>query len=207
MGDHLSTLLGTVVIDMPVANARLLVAYCGEAPMLTSQHSITGSGLDAIVQLNHSQVVWRMSVGEVDPPVTIDFGAVSFGELVLTYNTRDPRRPYDGYVPFVTEVLHFGKDGSLISERKVVLPKEEFSPARAREYASKAREAIRSDQADSIETFSSCLGKLRNMGIDSPSKVMNILDELSHVADGAYSELVGNCRAEIQTIADITGAR
>ena len=182
--------IGTVVVDRPVGSARLVISYYGDPPQLLSQTRIRGNGISAHIQRADGTDLWGAGAGEADSAIAIEFGRAPQGEVQILYYTRDPRQPYEDYVPFIRETIRVKSGTATVAEQTILLEKEAFDPAKAEALAASAKKAIKSKESDNLDSLGTALGTLRNMGVDSPEAILRVLDGLSRTADGHCAEMI-----------------
>jgi hypothetical protein len=170
---------------------------------LLSPTKLRSDCIIAEIRRASGEAVVVTSVCEIDPPFVVDFSGWRQGEMSVTEYTRDPRQPQEECVPLYRTDIRVKSNATITEENTLLLQGEAFDVDRARSLVADVENAIRSDRSGSLDRLENCLGTLRNMAIDSPEQVLQVLDGLSRKADGAYAETIDDYRAEITAIKEM----
>lgn len=194
----------TVVVSQPLGQCRLIIAYEGEPPRLVREGCLKGEGMFYVDILDpQSRAVFHVSIGEIDPPLAADYSQAQNGTLVLTYYTRDPRTP-ENDPAFVEETIHVR--GIVVTKTaRVVLKADRYDPARAREMVDSIKKGLplaREDEPDPLEFV---LGHLRNMGIDNPTAMLELLKELNGKVGTHGQEILDSVEGDLSWVKEIRG--
>jgi hypothetical protein len=192
---------GTVVIARPFGSGWMRISCYGFPLELMSATRVRGSGVYVSVTDEAGRDVWGMNSGEAELPVEVEFGEASKAELQVEYYALDGRSGPSEYVPFSRVTVRGDSDATVVVQEKLLLEGEPFDAARADELVRSAEKAMNADQSDSPETFDRRLMSLRNMGINAPEKVLDVLGRLR--GDGCYGEMVEDYEAELETVRSI----
>jgi hypothetical protein len=117
----------------------------------------------------------------------------------VIYYAHDPRiahRRERQWAPFIKERVALVKDDVKV-ERTLVLTKEKFDAARAKELCEASLGAVNHQEA-SDSTMEDCLASLRNMGLDNPERVMAIFEGIAPKVGCGGEEAISAYSGELE---------